>query len=124
MMKWLVGLDGRINRSGFLLREIIALILIFIFPVLAFSVLPAENDSMLIGLSVVIIGWGGVLAGIAIHISSLVRRFHDRGKSGWMLLLLFVPILNLITWLELLFMGNDQNPNGYGDLPDGVNVSN
>ena len=124
MMKWLVGLDGRINRSGFLLREIIALILIFIFPVLAFSVLPADNDSMLIGLSVVIIGWGGVLAGIAIHISSLVRRFHDRGKSGWMLLLLFVPILNLITWLELLFMGNDQNPNGYGDLPDGVNVSN
>jgi uncharacterized membrane protein YhaH (DUF805 family) len=124
MMKWLVGLDGRINRSGFLLREIIALILIFIFPVLAFSVLPADNDSMLIGLSVVIIGWGGVLAGIAIHISSLVRRFHDRGKSGWMLLLLFVPILNLITWLELLFMGNDQNPNGYGDLPDGVNVGN
>ena len=123
-MKWLVGLDGRINRSGFLLREIIALILIFIFPVLAFSVLPAENDSMLIGLSVVIIGWGGVLAGIAIHISSLVRRFHDRGKSGWLLLLLFVPILNLITWLELLFMGNDQNPNGYGDLPDGVNVGN
>jgi uncharacterized membrane protein YhaH (DUF805 family) len=120
--KWFVGLDGRINRGGFLLREIIALISIFVLPLLAYTVLPANNDSIFIGIVVLIISWGGILVGIIIHVSSVVRRFHDRSKSGWMLLLLFVPILNLIKWLELLFMGNNQTSNQYGGLPDGVNV--
>ena len=130
--KWFVGLDGRINRKGFILRGLIALVSIFILPVLYIAILQTNNDSIqrlshevTVFLSILLftISWGGILAGIGIHISSLVRRFHDRGKSGWMVLLTFVPILSLILWYELLFMDSTQTSNEYGGLPDGVNVS-
>lgn len=32
-----------------------------------------------------------------------IRRLHDRGHSGWLVLLLFVPVVNIIMLLYLLF---------------------
>lgn len=46
-----------------------------------------------------------------------VRRLHDIGRSGWWLLLVFLPIIGVIA---LLFMGlfrGDRHPNQYGNVP-------
>ena len=57
----------------------------------------------------------GVLGGLytlAVLIPSLavgVRRLHDVGKSGWMLLIAFIPLVGAI-WLLVLFV-TDGNPN-------------
>ena len=57
----------------------------------------------------------GVLGGLytlAVLIPGLavgVRRLHDVGKSGWMLLIAFIPLVGAI-WLLVLF-ATDGNPN-------------
>lgn len=46
-----------------------------------------------------------------------VRRLHDIGKSGWMLLIVLIPIVGAI-WLLILFC-KDSEPgsNNWGDNP-------
>jgi uncharacterized membrane protein YhaH (DUF805 family) len=45
-----------------------------------------------------------------------IRRLHDTGRSGWWLLLAFIPLVNLIL---LVFMVFDSQPgdNQYGPNP-------
>jgi uncharacterized membrane protein YhaH (DUF805 family) len=46
-----------------------------------------------------------------------VRRLHDVGKTGWMLLVAFIPIIGFI-WLLVLFVtDSDQGSNKYGPNP-------
>lgn len=52
-----------------------------------------------------------------------VRRLHDVGKSGWMILISLIPIIGAI-WL-LVLMVTDSNPgdNQYGPNPKGNNTN-
>jgi uncharacterized membrane protein YhaH (DUF805 family) len=43
------------------------------------------------------------------------KRWHDRGKSGWWSLIVFVPIIGgLWALIELGFLGGNEGPNEYG----------
>ena len=45
-----------------------------------------------------------------------VKRWHDRGKSGWWVLIGFIPIIGgLWALIETGFLGGDPGPNQYGD---------
>jgi uncharacterized membrane protein YhaH (DUF805 family) len=58
---------------------------------------------------------GVFLPGIAVA----VRRLHDVGKSGWMYLLIFLPVIGWI-WLIVLFATEGETgTNKYGDDPKG-----
>jgi uncharacterized membrane protein YhaH (DUF805 family) len=64
------------------------------------------------------------LAIIIPSIAVSVRRLHDTGKSGWLLLLFvalgFIPFVNLISGIvRLVFMCQDSDPgmNQYGPSP-------
>lgn len=52
-----------------------------------------------------------------------VRRLHDVGKSGWMLLISFIPLIGAI-WL-LILTTTDSNPgeNKYGPNPKGATTA-
>ncbi len=54
------------------------------------------------------------IAGIMLHI----KRFHDRDKSGWCVLILFVPILGFI-WaiVDLGILEGSAGPNRFGPDP-------
>ena len=63
------------------------------------------------------------LYALAVFIPGLavtVRRLHDIGKSGWMILIALIPIIGAI-WL-LVLMVTDSNPgeNQYGQNPKEV----
>lgn len=45
-----------------------------------------------------------------------VRRLHDTGRSGWWLLLIFVPIVSLALIFPMMIEG-DPSPNKYGPNP-------
>ncbi len=67
-----------------------------------------------------------ILYGLAVLIPALavsVRRLHDVGKSGWMILIALIPIIGGI-WL-LVLMVTDSNPgeNKYGPNPKEVSAS-
>lgn len=44
----------------------------------------------------------------------MIRRFHDIDASGWWSLTLFVPLVNLFTFLVLLFKRGDDLANRFG----------
>lgn len=46
-----------------------------------------------------------------------VRRLHDPGKSGWWLLLHFIPVVGTLILLVLMALGGDRGPNRYGPPP-------
>ena len=49
-----------------------------------------------------------------------VRRLHDIGKSGWMLLILLIPVVGGIWMLVLLLREGNSFENEYGPNPKGV----
>ena len=46
-----------------------------------------------------------------------VRRLHDVGKSGWMLLIILIPLIGAIWLLVLLFTDSQPGRNEYGPNP-------
>jgi len=61
-----------------------------------------------------------ILYAIAIIVPSLavsVRRLHDTGKSGWMILIAIIPIIGAIWLLVLYCTEGDAGDNEYGPNP-------
>ena len=61
-----------------------------------------------------------VLYALAIIIPSIavqVRRFHDQDKSGWMILLGFIPFVGGIILLVFMCLEGTKGPNSYGPDP-------
>ncbi len=62
-----------------------------------------------------------ILILIPVFITVSVRRLHDVGQSGWMLLIGIIPIVNFIGGLVLLywfaFCEGDAQENSFGPVP-------
>ncbi len=86
-----------------------------------FSIAAMILDNVL-GTAVEGVGYGPIysLYVLALFIPGLavvVRRLHDVGKSGWMLLVLLIPIIGAI-WLLVLFCTDSQpDSNKWGENP-------
>ncbi len=83
----------------------------------------------LVGLSAMLGGEGAgsilsmVLLGI-VYIAALVvsvlfakRRLNDLNRSGWWFLLMFVPIVNLLLTIYLIFFPGTEGNNNFGPAP-------
>ena len=68
-------------------------------------------------------GWDSVLSSIysiALLLPALavaVRRLHDIGKSGWWLLLAFIPIVGWIILIIFYCKEGDHARNAWGENP-------
>ncbi|MCD2526153.1 DUF805 domain-containing protein, partial [Bacillus licheniformis] len=80
-----------------------------------------------------IIGYGGGFLGyilifiyqLAVLVPSLavnVRRLHDTGRSGWWILIGFLPIIGAVILLIFYCQAGEAKENQYGPNPK-VNVS-
>ncbi len=56
-----------------------------------------------------------LLPGIAVSI----RRIHDTNRSGWTLLLAFIPLIGAIILLVFFIQEGTSGDNGYGPNPKG-----
>lgn len=62
----------------------------------------------------------GVAAYIFILYGSIVcgiQRLHDLNQSGWLILLMFVPLANLVLIIFLVFVPGTQGVNKWGNPP-------
>ena len=50
-------------------------------------------------------------------ITAGIRRLHDRGMSGWWMLLMLVPVIGTIILVVLFVMRGDEGPNRFGPDP-------
>jgi len=117
VLKQYADFSGRARRKEYWMFVLFNLIFIIVASIL---------DNVL-GTTVGVLPYGAFyfLYILAVFIPSLavgVRRLHDTGKSGWMILIGLIPIIGTI-WL-LVFMLIDSNPgeNQYGVNPKEVAV--
>jgi uncharacterized membrane protein YhaH (DUF805 family) len=112
VLKHFADFNGRARRKEYWMFAL--------FNVL-FSFLAMVLDNLL-GTSFDGIGYGFLYIGysLAVIIPSLavaVRRLHDVGKSGWMLLIVLIPFIGAI-WLLVLFVSEgNSGENQYGPDP-------
>ena len=76
----------------------------------------------LLGFAFMGIGYGFIylLYALAVLIPGLavtVRRLHDTGKSGWMVLIAFIPFVGAIWLLVLMLIDGTPGSNEYGPSP-------
>lgn len=67
-------------------------------------------------------GMLGMLLTVGLLIPSLavgVRRLHDTGRSGWWLLLAFIPVVGAIVLLVFAVQDSSPGDNAYGPCPKG-----
>ncbi len=69
------------------------------------------NIMSLVGIGVVYI------AMTVISIMLAVQRLHDLDKTGWLYLLILVPLVNIIFGLYMLFARGTQTTNRFGNPP-------
>ena len=65
----------------------------------------------------VIVGLIWILVTIVPALAVLVRRLHDTGKSGWWVLIGFVPLVGGIVLLVFTVLDSDSGENKFGESP-------
>lgn len=60
-----------------------------------------------------IVALGLLLPGLGV----CVRRLHDIGKSGWLVLLALIPLVGAIILIVWFCKDSDRGPNAYGPSP-------
>lgn len=66
------------------------------------------------------IGVLGGLYSLAVLIPGIavaVRRLHDTGRSGWWLLIAFIPLIGALVLLYFMVQDSEMGPNQYGPSP-------
>ncbi len=101
--------DGRINRGKFWLGVVIVAVVVWIVAIIA-----ALTNSQFMYIVLGIVWLAAIWPGLALQI----KRWHDRDKSGWWVLINFVPIIGGIWALvENGFLAGTPGPNQYGPDP-------
>ena len=101
--------EGRANRPQYWYFVLTQFLAFFILELLC--VIPFVN--IIAGLALLVLWLGLIVPGIAVA----VRRLHDTNKSGWWLLLCFVPFVGSIVILVFMCLEGTKGANKYGDEP-------
>lgn len=118
-MKWYLdvlknyaGFSGRARRKEYWMFTLFNIIISFVLGFVD-GIIGSVNPTVGIG------ALGGIYS-LAVLIPSLavsVRRLHDVGKSGWMLLIALIPIIGAIWLLVLMVSDSKPEENQYGPNP-------
>jgi len=128
-MEWMVmpfrryaEFDGRSSRQEywmFFLFCVIVYAAASVFLVAGIAQGAGNPGSPFPVLSAIGIGLMGLfaLASFIPTIAVQVRRFHDQDKSGWMVLLAFIPYLGGLILLIFMCLEGTRGPNRFGPDP-------
>ncbi len=112
------SVHGRIGRLRYLAYSFTAMfVLSFAIGALAGVLMPALSGGKAgDGAGLIVLALINIPL-VAIGIIITKRRFNDLDLSGWWSLLMFVPLINLIAWLYLMFGSGTEGPNRFGPPP-------
>jgi len=128
-MKWFLAafkkyaqFSGRARRKEFwLFNMVVALISILFFVGLLTYVIinpsDTEADNMFVGGVFVI---SNLIIALTFTVPSLavtVRRLHDTNRSGWFILLNFIPAVGGLVLMYFMVLDSEEGINQYGPSP-------
>jgi uncharacterized membrane protein YhaH (DUF805 family) len=109
------SLNGRIGRLRYIayswLSSVVATILAAVLVGLLSSL------SFISGQTGTILTWIAYLPVVAAGVIMAKRRINDMDKSGWLSLLIFVPLVNVFFGFYLMLKGGTQGANRFGPAP-------
>ena len=109
-LKRYADFSGRSRRKEYWMFVLFVVIVYVVLALLGWA-LGETAATALLG----IFALGILIPSIAVQ----VRRFHDQGKSGWFVLLGFIPLVGGLIVLVFMCLEGDQGPNEYGPDPKG-----
>ena len=117
--------SGRARRSEFWYFNLVYFIINFlVFIVFGILALIASAISEDFGVGVMIVGYLAYIVVALVHmvpaIAVNIRRLHDTGKSGWIILAQLIPFVGYIVsiWLLVLYCTDSEvNENKWGVNP-------
>ena len=117
VLKQYADFSGRARRQEYWMFALFNMIFGFIAIIL---------DNVL-GIAMEGVGYGPIyiLYVLAVFIPGLavaVRRLHDVGKSGWMLLIALIPLVGAIWILVLFFTDSQKESNKWGQNPKEISA--
>jgi len=109
--------SGRASRSeywwGYLGYAVTSTVLQIFALVGAIALIDFGQIAALPGLIALVIILGMFIPSIAVA----VRRLHDTGKSGWLLLIILIPCIGLILLIVWMVEDGQAHDNAYGPVP-------
>jgi uncharacterized membrane protein YhaH (DUF805 family) len=118
IMDWnylFTSFDGRISRQPFWIGTLTLWVASIALSILAGIIV--GPTSMAMTFIQVVIGLAFLVPSLAVT----VKRYHDRDKSGWWILILFIPLVGFIWFLiELGCLPGTPGPNRFGPDPLGT----
>ena len=125
MQSLLFSFQGRINRAKFWLVHVVmwVVVLVVFGAILGSAAMSSDPQAALQSVGVV----GGLVL-LVVYILALwiglavaAKRWHDRNKSAWWILIVFVPAVGGLWYLiECGFLKGTTGPNKFGSDPLGV----
>lgn len=122
MQNLLFSFEGRINRAKFWLVHVAMWVVTAVAFGIVFGGAALSTDpevalrsvgtvaGLILAVVYVLLIWIGLAAG--------VKRWHDRNKSGWWILIALVPVIGGLWYLiECGFLPGTAGPNTYGADP-------
>jgi uncharacterized membrane protein YhaH (DUF805 family) len=104
-MKWLLlSFEGRLNRKPFWLWVLASLIIASIA-----QIIDGREPGPVTAIVALLLIWP--------WLATTAKRLHDTDRSGWWMLIVFVPLIGGIWLLVLEVLRGTPGPNRYGPDP-------
>ena len=100
-----LGFSGRLGRLDYFSSSLLSTAFWILMVVLAV----AADKNAFAGL--------GVLISVIYSVRCLALRLHDTGRTGWLALIVVVPVIGALMAFFLLFIRGDDDENEYGEPP-------
>lgn len=99
-----IGFSGRLGRLDYFSSSLISTTIWLLLVLLAVT----TEKTAFAGL--------GLFLSAVYGIRCIALRLHDTGRSGWLALIVLVPLLGALMALALLFLGSEDDDNEYGPV--------
>jgi uncharacterized membrane protein YhaH (DUF805 family) len=108
--------NGRFGRLSYLGWNMLLGISLFIFGIIAALFVPTLSNSSSGTLIYILAAVAIIIYIVAIYFSFIftIKRLHDRNQTGWLSLLMFLPLVNLFFFVYLSCAKGDAGSNQYG----------
>lgn len=132
MLEWMLmpyrryaDFSGRSRRKEYWMFTLLNVIIAIVLVALMFSGMggidengePQMGPLGMVGVGLLVIyALGTIVPSLAVQ----VRRFHDQDKSGWFVLLGFIPYVGGLVVLVFMCLEGTRGPNRFGEDPKGA----
>lgn len=105
---------NRLNRKSYIVSLLLvyALVIVaYLLDIMLYAATGVEFESNKYGMPFLLLS---VIIGTIYQVMIGVKRLHDIDRSGWELLVAFVPLVGLVIALPMLFRKGAEGNNKYG----------